>query len=230
MMQYADTGNGGRYKTAQNDLRETRPDGTEFIRFTPVPPYETEPCIRAICENYRRIAEDSSVDSLLVIPVFLHDFLCIHPFDDGNGRMSRLLTLLLLYQAGYMVGRYISVEKHIEKTKDAYYDALEASSVGWHAEKEDPTPFVKYMLGVVLACCREFESRMELIGGTTKSTAYDIVKASVDGKIGKFTKREIADICPSISEKSVEASLRKLVAEGYVKKYGTGKNTFYAKI
>ena len=244
LMQYADTGNGGRYKTAQNYLRETRPDGTEFIRFTPVPPYETEPCVRAVCENYRRIAEDSSVDSLLVIPVFLHDFLCIHPFDDGNGRMSRLLTLLLLYQAGYMAGKYISIEKHIEKTKDAYYDALGKASAGWHEGKDDPTPFVKYMLGVVLACYREFESRMELIGGntkitktskgkkklvTTKSSAYDIVKASVDGKIGKFTKREIADICPSISEKSVEASLKKLVDEGYVKKYGAGKNTFYAK-
>lgn len=244
LMKYADTGNGGRYKMTQNYLRETRPDGTEFIRFTPVPPYETEPCVRAICENYRRIAEEPSVDSLLVIPVFLHDFLCIHPFDDGNGRMSRLLTLLLLYRAGYMAGKYISIEKHIEKTKDAYYDALAEASAGWHEEKNDPTPFVKYMLGVLLACYREFESRMELIGGNTKITetnkgkkkivtkktsAYDIVKASVDSKIGKFTKREIAEICPSISEKSVEASLKKLVDEGYVKKYGVGKNTFYAK-
>ena len=143
-----------------------------------------------------------------------------------------------------MAGKYISIEKHIEKTKDAYYDALEEASAGWHEEKDDPTPFVKYMLGVILACYREFETRMELIGGktkitetskgkkkliTAKSSAYDIVKASVDGKIGKFTKRELAEICPSISEKSVEASLKRLVDEGYVKKYGVGRNTFYAK-
>ena len=237
LMQYADTGNGGKYKMTQNYLRETKADGTEVIRFTPVPPYETEPCVRALCDNYKLVAEDPSVDSLLIIPVFLHDFLCIHPFDDGNGRMSRLLTLLLLYKAGYMAGKYISIEKHIEKTKDAYYDALEASSVGWHEEKDNPTVFIKYMLGIVLACYREFESRMELIGGIgackgkndTKSKAYDIVKASVDGTVGKFTKRDLADICPSISEKSVETSLKKLVDEGYVKKYGTGKRTFYAK-
>ena len=244
LMQYANTGNGGRYKITQNYLRETQADGTEFIRFIPVPPYETEPCINAICENYRIMMEDLSVDPLLVIPVFLHDFLCIHPFDDGNGRMSRLLTLLLLYKSGYLVGKYISIEKHIEKTKDAYYDALEEASSGWHEEKDDPTVFIKYMLGVVLACYREFESRVNIINDTTivketddgkkkvitiKSKAYDIVKASVDSKIGKFTKRDLVDICPSISEKSVEAALKRLLDEGYVVKHGFGKNTFYAK-
>lgn len=168
-------------------------DGSEVIRFTPVPLYETEPCINAICENYNSMMEDISVDPLLIIPVFLHDFLCIHPFNDGNGRMSRLMTLLLLYKSGYLVGKYISIEKHIEKTKDAYYDALEASSSGWQ-EDEDPTVFVKYMLGVILACYRE-----------------------------------IVNICPSISEKSVEAALKKLLDEGYVIKHGLGKNTFYSK-
>lgn len=244
LMQYADTGNGGRYKITQNYLKETREDGTEFIRFTPVPPYETEPCINAICDNFRIMMEDSSVDPLLVIPVFLHDFLCIHPFDDGNGRMSRLLTLLLLYKSGYSVGKYISIEKHIEKTKDAYYDALEEASAGWHEEKDDPTVFVKYMLGIVLACYREFESRINIIsdtkvvtktdGGkkkvvTIKSKAYDIVKASVDSKIGKFTKREMVNICPSISEKTVETALKKLLDEGYIEKHGSGRSTFYAK-
>lgn len=244
LMQYANTGNGGRYKITQNYIKETKPDGTEFIRFTPVPPYETEPCIGAICENYRVMMEDSSVDPLLIIPVFLHDFLCIHPFDDGNGRMSRLLTLLLLYKSGYFVGKYISIEKHIEKTKDAYYDALEEASLGWHEEKDEPAVFIKYMLGVLLACYREFESRVNIISDTTvvkemddgrkkvvtiKSKAYDIVKASVDSRIGKFTKREIAGICPSISEKSVEAALKRLLDEEYVEKHGSGKNTFYAK-
>lgn len=244
LMQYAETGNGGRYKITQNYLKETREDGTEVIRFTPVPPYETEPCINAICQTYNDMMEDTSVDPLLIIPVFLHDFLCVHPFNDGNGRMSRLLTLLLLYKSGYLVGKYISIEKHIEKTKDAYYDALEAASVGWHEEEDDPTVFVKYMLGVILACYREFENRVTIISDTTivsetedgkkkviiiKSKAYDIVKASVDTKIGKFTKREIVNICPSISEKSVEAALKKLLDEGYIVKHGSGKGTFYSK-
>ena len=244
LMQYAETGNGGKYKITQNYLKETRADGTEFIRFTPVPPYETEPCINSICENFKIMMEDSSVDPLLIIPVFLHDFLCIHPFNDGNGRMSRLLTLLLLYKSGYLVGKYISIEKHIEKTKEAYYDALEGASEGWHEEKDNPTIFVKYMLGVILACYREFESRVEIISDTTivsetatgkkktitiKSKAYDIVKASVDSRIGKFTKRELVNICPSISEKAVEVALKKLVDEEYVVKHGSGKNTFYSK-
>ncbi len=244
LMQYADTGNGGRYKITQNYLREIKEDGTEVIRFTPVPPYETEPCVNAICETFNAMLDDVTVDPLLIIPVFLHDFLCIHPFNDGNGRMSRLLTLLLLYKSGYLVGKYISIEKHIEKTKDAYYDALEASSEGWHEEKDDPTIFVKYMLGVILACYREFESRVNVLSDTIiisegkngkkrvvtiKSKAYDIVKASVDTKIGKFTKNEIVIICPSISDKSVEAALKKLLDEGYIEKHGSGKGTFYSK-
>ena len=168
LMQYAETGNGGRYKITQNYIKETKEDGTEIIRFTPVAPYETEPCINAICENYNAMMEDASVDPLLVIPVFLHDFLCIHPFNDGNGRMSRLLMLLLLYKSGYLVGKYISIEKHIEKTKNVYYDALAASSEGWHEEEDDPIIFVKYMLGVILACYREFESRVNIISDTVE--------------------------------------------------------------
>lgn len=244
LTKYSESGLGGTFKITQNYLKETRADGTEFISFTPVPPYETAPCIDAICENYRTAIESHKVDPLLLMPVFIHDFLCIHPFNDENGRMSRLLTLLLLYRNGYEVGKYISIEKHIEKTKGAYYDALEESSKGWHEETDDPTPFIKYMLGVILACYREFEERVEAIEETTiveinngkaktvtvKSKAYDIVKATVDSKIGKFSKRDIANICPSISEKSVEAAIRKLVDEGYIERHGTGRNTFYAKI
>ena len=211
---------------------------------TPVPPYETEPCIEAICNEYRKITEEHEIDPLLILPVFIHDFLCVHPFNDGNGRMSRLLTLLLLYRSGYEVGRFISIEKHIEKTKNVYYDVLEEASSGWHEEKDDPTSFIKYMLGVILACYREFEERVKIIGESTevvetkngrkksvtvRSTAYDIVKAAVDTTLGKFTKKEITNICPSISEKSVEAALKRLVDEGYVEKHGSGKGTFYSK-
>lgn len=239
---YSESSLGGSYKISQNYLKETRSDGTEFIRFTPVPPYETAPCIDAICESYKQSIEARKVDPLLIIPVFIHDFLCIHPFNDGNGRMSRLLTLLLLYRNGYEVGKYISIEKHIEKTKNVYYDALEEASRGWHESKDDPTPFIKYMLGIILACYREFEERIRAIGEITlievkngktriaaKSKAYDIVKTAVDSKIGKFTKKEIANICPSISEKTVEATLKKLVDESYIERHGNGKNSFYVK-
>ena len=245
LMKYTGSGLGGQFKVTQNYLKETREDGSEFIRFTPVPPYETEPCVRAICESFSTTSAVQEVDSLLLIPVFIHDFLCIHPFNDGNGRMSRLLTLLLLYKNGYNVGKYISIEKHIEKTKGSYYDALEDASRGWREEEDDPTPFIKYMLGVILACYRDFEERINIIGETTvvsttksgkrrsttiKSSAQDIVKTAVDSKIGKFTKKEIAMICPSISEKSVEGALKKLLDEGYIEKHGSARNTFYAKV
>ena len=243
LTKYSESSLGGSFKITQNYLKETRPDGTEFIRFTPVPPYETATSIEAICNSYRLAVDTHKVDPLLLIPVFIHDFLCIHPFNDGNGRMSRLLTLLLLYRNGYEVGKYISIEKHIEKTKEAYYDALEEASNGWHEESDDPTPFIKYMLGVILACYREFEERVNAIGEVTvvqikngkvktttvRSKAYDIVKTAVDSRIGKFTKKEIANICPSISEKTVESALRMLISQGYIEKHGTGRSTFYAK-
>lgn len=244
LMKYTDSG-GGRFKITQNLLKETREDGTESIRFVPVPPYETAPCIQEICEQFNQACESMEVDPLLLIPIFIHDFLCIHPFSDGNGRMSRLLTLLLLYKNGYNVGKYISIEKHIENTKGAYYDALEETSSGWHEEEENPIPFIKYMLGILLACYRDFENRINIIGDTTiisttksgktrsvavKSRSYDIVKKAIDSRIGKFTKKEIVMICPSISEKSVESSMKKLLDEGFIEKHGTGRNTFYSKV
>ena len=215
----------GRTKSVQNYITATYPDGHVETLFTPLAPYETPEALDRICAEYNRVIGNMELEPLIAIPVFIHDFLCIHPFNDGNGRMSRLLTTLLLYRNGYEVGKYISIEKHIEKTKGAYYDALEEASKGWHEETDDPTPFIKYMLGVVLACYREFEERVQIIGESTaieikggkpksvavKSKAYDIVKAAVDTKVGKFTKKEIANICPIISEKSVEAALRKLV-------------------
>ncbi len=244
LTKYSESALGGTYKITQNYLKETRMDGTEFIRFTPVAPYETASCIECICENCKKAVEANKTDPLLLIPVFIHDFLCIHPFNDGNGRMSRLLTLLLLYKNGYEVGKYISIEKHIEKTKDVYYDVLEEASMGWHEETENIMPFIKYMLGIILACYREFEERVQIIGETTvveiingkpksvtvKSKAYDIVKAAVDSKVGKFTKREIVNICPDISEKSVESALKKLSKEQYIKMYAAGRNSFYTKI
>lgn len=236
LMQYTDSNLGGTYKISQNYLQEIRADGSVFLRFTPVAPYETEPCVDAICESYRRVIEAHKVDPLLVIPVFIHDFLCIHPFNDGNGRMSRLLTLLLLYQAGYVVGRYISIEKHIEKTKDSYYDTLEMASEGWHQGEENVEPFIKYLLGVILACYREFEARVDALSkpaedgkALVRSSATDIVRAAVESRIGRFTKTEILNICPTISRSSVEAGLRELIANGEIQRFGKGRGTYYLR-
>ena len=177
MMQYAGVSYGGHFKNVQNYINETRPDGTQVTRFQPVAPYETPAAIQAICESYNQTLLQEKVDPLLVIPAFVCDFLCIHPFNDGNGRMSRLLTLLLLYRSGYEVGKYISIEKQIEKTKDTYYEVLQQIDQGWYEGTNDPVPFIRYMLKIILACYAEFEQRVGLVNAEgTRSTAQQIVE------------------------------------------------------
>ena len=221
---------GGSFKNVQNYINETRPDGTSFTRFTPVAPYETPLAVNALCEAYEQAHAKEQIDALILIPCFIVDFLCIHPFNDGNGRMSRLLTLLLLYKNGYSVGKYISIEKQIEKTKDRYYDALETADTGWHEEKNDPTPFLRYMLTVILACYTEFEDRVGLMSKAgAASSAYDIVKRYVTDKVGKFTGADVVAHCPSIGRSSALAALKKLMEEGAILRHGTGRSTFYIR-
>ena len=221
---------GGSFKNVQNYINEVRPDGTSFTRFTPVAPYETPEAINRLCEAYERALAKESIDALILIPCFIVDFLCIHPFNDGNGRMSRLLTLLLLYKNGYSVGKYISIEKQIEKTKDRYYDVLEMADAGWHEEANDPTPFIRYMLTVILACYTEFEDRVGLMDKKgASSTAYDVVKKYVEEKIGKFTGAEVIANCPSIGRSSALAALKKLTDEGLVLRHGAGRGTYYVR-
>ena len=167
------------------------------------------------------------LEPLIAIPVFIHDFLCIHPFNDGNGRMSRLLTTLLLYRSGFYVGKYISLEAKIAKNKDLYYDALSASQEGWHEGKDDPVPFIKYLLGTVLAAYKDFEDRFALV--ETKLPAIETVRRATENKIGRFTKQDIRELCPSLSLSSVEGALRKLVAAGELRREGNGKNTYYVR-
>ncbi len=221
---------GGSFKSVQNYINETKPDGTVVTRFTPIAPYDTPDAVERLCTAYEQAIASEKVDSLILIPVFICDFLCIHPFNDGNGRMSRLLTLLLLYKNGYSVGKYISIERQIEKTKDRYYDVLETSDIGWHEEKNDPTPFIRYMLTVILACYTRFEERVGIISGNgDTSSAYDIVKKYTEEKVGKFTGGEVVAHCPSIGRSSVLASLRKLVDEGSIIRYGSGRSIYYVK-
>lgn len=221
---------GGHFKNVQNYINETKADGTVITRFTPIAPRDTADAVENLCRAYEQAIAKEKLDALLLIPAFICDFLCIHPFNDGNGRMSRLLTLLLLYKNGYDVGKYISIEKQIEKTKDRYYDTLEEADVGWYEEENDPTPFIRYMLQAILACYTEFEERVGFMTESGKnSTAYDIVKRYTEEKIGRFTGADVVVHCPSIGRSSALAALKKLTEEGYIIRAGVGRSTFYVR-
>jgi len=215
----------GKTKTVQNYISTTFPDGHTETLFIPLEPYETPEALDRICEEYNRVIGNAELEPLIAIPVFIHDFLCIHPFNDGNGRMSRLLTTLLLYRSGFYVGKYISLEAKIAKHKDLYYDALSASQNGWHEGSDDPVPFIKYLLGTILAAYRDFEDRFALV--EVKRSALDMVRLATQYKIGRFTKQDIRELCPSLSISSIEGSLRKMVDNGEIKREGNGKSTFY---
>ena len=218
----------GHTKTVQNYISATYPDGHVEILFTPLSPYETPEALDRICEEYNRVIGNMELEPLNAIPVFIHDFLCIHPFNDGNGRMSRLLTTLLMYQNGFYVGKYISLEAKIAKDKDLYYDALAQSQTGWHEGTEDAVPFIKYLLGTILAAYKDFEDRMALV--ETKLSALEMVRRASRQKIGRFNKQDIRELCPTISDSSIEGALRRLAASGELQKEGRGKNTCYCQL
>lgn len=215
LLKYTNHSYGGRFKTTPNEIDMVLKTGEKVVLFKLLEPYETQPAIEAICEKYQEALDKELVDELILIPCFLLNFLCIHPFNDGNGRMSRLLTLLLLYRRGYMVGQYISIEKAIADTKEAYYVALQKADRGWHEETNDSEPFIKYMLSIILSCYKEFERRVSIAHASgAKSTSYDIIKAYTSERIGKFSKQEVLTSCPSLGSSSVESALKKLVEDG----------------
>ena len=218
----------GRTKNVQNYISATYPDGNTKILFTPLAPYETPKALDAICDEYNRVIGNMELEPLIAIPVFIHDFLCIHPFNDGNGRMSRLLTTLLLYRSGFYVGKYISLEAKIAKNIDLYYEALQASQDGWLEGKEDPVPFIKYLLGTILAAYKDFGERFSLV--EDKKPALEIVRMATLNKIGRFTKQDIRELCPSLSISSIEGALRTLVNNGELIREGSGKNTCYYRV
>lgn len=220
---------GGKFKNTQNYISETRQDGTTFVRFVPLAPFETPEAVNLICESFNRVVDSCEIDTLILIPTFIIDFLCIHPFNDGNGRMSRLLTTLLLYKSGYVVGKYISLENKIEKTKNHYYDALQESSDGWIDGNNDPTSFIKYILSIILSAYRDFEDRLDIVRIKRSSTA-EAVRLTIANKIGKFTKNELMELCPSISKASIENALKQFIRSGFIIKHGNGKTTFYTKV
>lgn len=226
---YSQGAAGGSYKNSDNVIAETDAEGHQKARFIPVPAFQTAEAMDELCTRFLEAWEADRMDKLLLIPMFILDFLCIHPFNDGNGRMSRLLTLLLFYKAGYLVGKYVSMEMLIEKTKETYYEALQASSTSWHEGENSYEPFVKYYLGIMLKAYNEFESRVEHLKHRSLSKP-DRIKAVIDNKVGKITKKEIMELCPDISKVTVERTLTELVKSGYIAKVGAGPVTGYVRI
>ena len=227
MLAHTGSSFGGQFKNAQNYISAVDSEGKMFTLFTPLAPYETPAAVEELCKEYNRAIGEGDVDPLILIPSFIHDFLCIHPFIDGNGRMSRLLTTLLLYKSGYFIGKYISLETKIAKDKEGYYDSLYASQKGWHEGKDNPEPFIEYLLGTIVGAYRDFEDRAKLV--SEKKTSCEMVKGAIENTIGKFTKTDILEQCPSLSSATVERYLKRLCEEGEIAKKGNGKSTYYLR-
>ena len=226
LYKFENTGIGGAFKSADNLIEEEEAEGNKFIRFSPVPAWETPEAIDRLCEAYHYAVNNTEADPLLLIPMFVLDFLCIHPFRDGNGRMSRLLTLLLLYKSEYIVGKYISVEKLIEATKESYYDALQESSQKWHEEENDYLPFVTYLLGILAAAYREFFDRTRLIE-EKKIAKPSRVAEEIKNHIGTITKSEIMERVPGVSQTTIQRTLAELIKQRKIIKIGNGRYTKY---
>ena len=219
---------GGSWKNSDNVISETDTDGKVKIRFQPLPAWQTPDAMARLCAAFAKAWQDPLCDQLVASTRFILDFLCVHPFNDGNGRMSRLLTLLLFYRAGHTVGKYVSVEKIIEESKETYYESLLASSHGWHEKNNDYAPFVRYMLGVLLKACRELDSRLELVAGGVKSKPEQIT-AWIDQQLAPFGKRDILNALPGISKITVERTLAVLLKDKILQKHGNGPATTYTK-
>lgn len=219
---------GGSWKSADNSIIEYDEKGNRSVRFQPLSAVATPMAIEELCESYDHAIVEHVYDPLVLTCMFVFDFICIHPFNDGNGRMSRLLTLLLLYRSGYFVGKYISIERVIEQSKETYYDALRASSSGWLEGKNDYGPFIRYMLGVILRAYKDFSERVEGVS-VSKLTKQERVKAVFDKKVGKVAKNDIRMECPDISERTIARALSDLQKSGYIDLIGGGRNAAYAK-
>jgi Fic family protein len=218
---------GGSYKSADNIITEEDNKGNKSVRFEPLAAWETPEAMERLCKAYEGAITSGQADPLLIIPIFILDFLCIHPFSDGNGRMSRLLTLLLLYRSGYIVGKYISIEMLIERSKETYYEVLLQCSDDWYEAKNDYAPFVKYMLGIIVNAYREFSSRVKLLT-TSGLSKPDRIREVIKGTLGKITKSEILQKCPDISQITVQRTLNELQKNGDIIKMSGGRYTSYA--
>lgn len=224
---YSGESHKGKFKAMDNSIVEVNPLGERKTRFQPVSAFETEKYMDMMINAYDE-AVSLKIPPLLLIPTVIHDFLCIHPFADGNGRISRLLTLLLLYQHGFFVGKYISLEMVIEGTKDIYYEELHASSNNWHDGTNDELPFIKYMLSVIYKGYSECDERFRLIGEKSLTSAERVMKV-FENSLEALSKSDIVLLCPDISQRTVERALKELKDKGLIKQIGSGRSTKYIK-
>lgn len=228
LLSYSASEYAGKLKTVQNYISATNKDGKIYTLFTPLAPFDTPIALEELCNEYNRAIAKGLVDPLILIPIFINDFLSIHPFTDGNGRLSRLLTNLLLYKAGYFIAKFISLEAKIAKTKELYYDCLYSSQKGWHNNSEVPNSFIEYILSIIVSAYNDFNQRVDLINH--KTLAIDKIRLAINAKITRFTKNDILELIPSLSSTSVERSLKELCHLGEIKKEGIGKKTYYLKL
>ena len=225
---YSEENHKGKFKTMDNSIVETNALGEKKVRFQPVSAFETENYIEKMISAYNE-ALRLKIPPLLLIPTVIHDFLCIHPFADGNGRMSRLLTLLLLYKNGFFVGKYISLEMIIEETKDIYYEELQASSENWHSGTNNDLPFIKYMLSVIYKAYSKCDERFKLISEKSLTSAERIMKV-FENSLEPLSKSDIAILCPDISKRTIERALKELKDRGLIKQLGSGRSTKYIRV
>ncbi len=221
-------GDGGRWKSADNNITETRPDGTVVLRFETVSAFLTPGAMTQLHERFNTLWQTEEVEPLLLIPTYILDFLCVHPFRDGNGRMARLLTLLLLYQAGYEVGRYISLEQIVERTKESYYDTLYQSSQNWHSAQHTLLPWWEYFLGVVLSAYREFEQRVGLVT-VSRGAKREIVFEVVARLPQQFQYADVERACPGVSRPTINRALAELRAKDQIRCIKSGRDAVWEK-
>ena len=219
---------GGHWKNADNVIQETLPDGRKNIRFKPTSAFETPTAMEELCNKMNESIIANAIDPLILTSAFILDFLCIHPFNDGNGRIARILTLLLLYKFGYEVGRFISLEKIIEQTKEEYYSTLHQSSQNWHDGEHNLLPWIEYLLGIIIAAYREFELRVGKIDDSRGSKSVRI-ENSIKHIVGEFTKEDLRRQCPDVGESTINRVLAKLKDEGKIDVTGKGRNAAWIR-
>jgi len=224
------TGRGGEWKPVDNEITELLPDGSRRLRFKPLPALDTPPAMEALHTRFLHARAAGVIEPLLLIPAYILDFLCIHPFLDGNGRTARLLTLLLLYQAGYEVGRFISLEQMVERTRHSYYDSLLASSQGWHQGRHNLVPWWEYFLGVMmLGCYRDFEKRVGAITvrhGAKREMIIDTVRRLPT----EFRVGDIKRACPGISQPTINRTLAQMRRDRQIRCLSSGRDAVWAKV
>lgn len=222
-------GQGGRWKATQNEIVEREASGkVSRIRFVPPSPVATPGMMDTLVADYQRAVADER-EPLIVVPLAVLDFLCIHPFADGNGRMARLLTLLLLYHFDYLVGRYISLERIIEESKETYYESLEASSQAWHESRHDPFPWLRYFWGVVVRGYREFEERVGTLR-TGRGAKGDLVEEAVNRRVGPFAISDIEAECPGVTRDWIRIVLRRMRDDGRIVPRGRGRGAKWVRV